>query len=150
MIDWMQDHPAATWLGIAVVLALVEVLSLDLVLLMFGLGAVAAAIATGLGAPLWLAILVFTIVSVALLYFVRPAIVQRLHAGPTLTTGHDALIGRSGVVLEPVDQRNGRIQLAGEVWSARTAGEHEMFDTGTEVLVTRIDGATAVVTLKES
>ena len=150
MIDWMQDHPAATWLGIAVVLAVVEVFSLDLVLLMFALGAVAAAIATGFGAPLWLAILVFTVVAVALLYFVRPPIVQRLHAGPTLTTGHEALVGRSAVVLEPVDERNGRIQLAGEVWSARSAEEHQTFDSGTQVLVTRIDGATAVVTIKES
>lgn len=149
MIDWIQDHPAATWLGLAVVLAAVEVFSLDLVLLMFALGAVAAAIATGFGAPLWLAILVFTIVAVALLYFVRPPIVQRLHAGPTLTTGHAALVGRSAVVLEPVDKRNGRVQLSGEVWSARSAEEDQMFDTGTEVLVTRIDGATAVVTIKE-
>lgn len=150
MIDWMQDHPAATWLGIAVVLAVVEVFSLDLVLLMFAFGAVGAAIASGFGAPLWLAILVFTVVSVAFLYFVRPPIVQRLHAGPTLTTGHEALVGRSAVVLEPVDKMNGRIQLAGEVWSARTADEHQSFDSGTEVLVTRIDGATAVVTTKES
>ena len=75
---------------------------------------------------------------------------DRLHAGPTLTTGHEALVGRSGVVLEPVDKRNGRIQLAGEVWSARTAEEHQSFDSGTEVIVTRIDGATAVVTIKES
>ena len=149
MIDWIQDHPAATWLGVAVVLAAVEVFSLDLVLLMFALGAVAAAIATGFGAPLWLAILVFTIAAVALLYFVRPPIVQRLHAGPTLTTGHAALVGRSAVVLEPVDKRNGRVQLAGEVWSARVADESQTFDTGTEVVVTRIDGATAVVTIKE-
>ena len=150
MIDWIQDHPAATWLGLAVVLAVVEVLSLDLVLLMFALGAVAAAVAAGFGAPLWLAILVFTVTAIALLYFVRPPIVHRLHAGPTLTTGHEALVGRSGVVLEPVDKRNGRIQLAGEVWSARTAEEHQSFDSGTEVIVTRIDGATAVVTIKES
>jgi membrane protein implicated in regulation of membrane protease activity len=150
MIDWMQDHPAATWLGLAVVLAVVEVFSLDLVLLMFALGAVGGSIAAGFGAPLWLAILIFAVVSVAFLSFVRPPIVHRLHAGPTLTTGHAALVGRSAVVLEPVDKRNGRIQLAGEVWSARTADEHDMFETGTEVLVTRIDGATAVVTTKES
>jgi membrane protein implicated in regulation of membrane protease activity len=139
MIDWMQDHPAATWLGLAVVLAVVEIFSLDLVLLMFALGAVGGSIAAGFGAPLWVAILVFIVISVAFLYFVRPPIVHRLHAGPTLTTGHAALVGRSAVVLEPVDKMNGRVQLAGEVWSARTADEHETFD-----------GATAVVTIKES
>ena len=150
MIDWIQDHPAATWLGLAVVLAVVEVFSLDLVLLMFALGAVGGSIAAGFGAPLWLAILVFTVVSVAFLYFVRPPIVHRLHAGPTLTTGHEALVGRSALVLEPVDERQGRIQLGGELWSARSEQGTAPIDTGTEVLVTRIDGATAVVTIKES
>lgn len=150
MIDWMSEHAWATWIGLAVILALIELMSLDLVLLMFAFGALAAAVVAGLGAPFWVAILVFTAVSLALLFFVRPSVVARLHAGPTLTSGHDALIGRSGVVAEPVDARGGRIQLAGEVWSARAASDTAVFDTGTEVLVTRIDGATAVVTIKES
>lgn len=150
MIDWMSDHAWATWLAFAVVLALVELLSLDLVLLMFAMGAIAAAIVAGLGGPFWLAIVVFTIVSLSLLFVVRPKVVERLHAGPTLMTGHDALVGRSAVVVEPVDSRNGRVHLAGELWSARAISDTEAYDTGTEVLVTRIDGATAVVTIKES
>jgi membrane protein implicated in regulation of membrane protease activity len=150
MIDWLSDHAWVTWLGIAVVLAIVELLSLDLVLLMFALGAVIAAVAAGFGAPVWLAIALFALVSLALLFVVRPPLVGRLHAGPTLTTGHEALVGRSAVVVEPVDARNGRVQLAGELWSARTAVDGSAYDTGTEVFVTRIDGATAVVTIKES
>ena len=131
------------------ILALIELMSLDLVLLMFALGALAAAVVAGFGAPLWAAILVFAAVSLALLFFVRPSVVARLPAGPTLTSGHDALIGRSGIVTEPVDARGGRIKLSGEVWSARAAPESAAFDIGTEVLVTKIDGATAVVTNKE-
>lgn len=150
MIDWMSDHAWATWIGLAVILALVELMSLDLVLLMFAFGALAAAVVAGFGAPVWVAVLVFAAVSLGLLFFVRPSVVARLHAGPTLTSGHDALIGRSAVVAEPVDSRGGRIKLAGEVWSARSALDTAVFDTGTEVLVARIDGATAVVTTKES
>jgi membrane protein implicated in regulation of membrane protease activity len=75
--------------------------------------------------------------------------VARLHAGPTLTTGHEALVGKSAVVAEPVDKHGGRVKLSGEVWSARAESD-ESFETGTEVRVTRIDGATAVVTTKES
>ncbi|WP_216823004.1 NfeD family protein [Aeromicrobium sp. A1-2] len=146
MIDWMQDHAWATWLGIAVVLALVELLSLDLVLLMFALGALAAAVVTGLGGPLWLAIVVFILVTVALVLLVRPPLVARLHDGPTLMTGHQALVGHTAIVVEPVDHRQGRVQLSGELWSARTQLDAESFDTGTEVLVTRIDGATVIVT----
>jgi len=149
-MDWINDNGWAVWLAIALALVIIELVSLDLVLLMFGLGALAAAVATALGVPVVLAVVVFAVVAVALLFLVRPPLVERLHAGPTLTTGHDALVGRSAVVLEPVDGRNGRVQLAGEVWSARAADEQQIFDTGSEVLVTRIDGATAVVTTKES
>jgi len=145
MIDWIRDHAWASWLGLAVVLAVVEMLSLDLVLLMFAVGALAAAAAAGLGAPVWLTIPLFALVSLLLLFLVRPSIVARLHAGPTLLTGHGNLVGAIAVVVEPVDWQNGRVQLRGELWSARTVGD-VVFDTGTEVLVTQIDGATAVVT----
>jgi membrane protein implicated in regulation of membrane protease activity len=149
MIDWLSDHAWAGWIGLAVVLAVVEMMSLDLVLLMFAIGALGAAVVAGLGGPLWLALLVFAAGSVALLFLVRPPLVQRLHAGPTLQTGHQNLVGRDALVIEPVDSRSGRVQLASEVWSARTDGG-ESFDTGAEVHVIRIDGATAVVTGKES
>ncbi len=150
MIDWIRDHAAATWIGIAVVLAIVEMMSLDLVLLMFALGALAAAVAAGLGAPVWVAIVVFAFVALGLLFFVRPPMVARLHAGPTLSTGHQGLVGKSAVVSEPVDHRGGRVKLAGELWSARAELDGAAYELGTEVVVTRIDGATAVVTAKES
>jgi len=149
MIDWLTEHAWVTWVGIAVVLAIVELMSLDLVLLMFAIGALGAAVASGLGAPIWVALLVFAVVSSALLFLVRPPLVERLHAGPTLQTGHQNLVGRDAVVIEPVDSRSGRVKLASEIWSARTDGA-ESFDTGAEVNVIRIDGATAVVTGKES
>ena len=145
MTDWIRDHAWAAWLGLAVVLAVVEMLSLDLVLLMFAVGALAAAAAAGLGAPIWITLPIFAIVSLLLLFLVRPSVVAKLHSGPTLQTGHANLVGATAVVVEPVDARQGRVQLRGELWSART--EHDtVLDTDAEVLVVRIDGATAVVT----
>jgi membrane protein implicated in regulation of membrane protease activity len=149
MIDWLSEHAWVTWVGIAVVLAVVELMSLDLVLLMFAIGALGAAVVAGLDGPIWLALLVFAAVSTALLFLVRPPLVERLHAGPTLPTGHQGLVGRDALVIEPVDSRSGRVKLASEVWSARTDGD-EAFDTGAEVRVIRIDGATAVVSGKEA
>jgi membrane protein implicated in regulation of membrane protease activity len=149
MVDWLSDHAWVGWLGLAVILSVVELMSLDLVLLMFALGAVGGAVVAGLGGPLWLAILVFVVVSLVLLFLVRPPLVERLHAGPTLQTGHQNLVGREALVTEPVDSRSGRVHLAGELWSARADGD-ETIDTGAEVHVIRIDGATAVVTAKES
>jgi membrane protein implicated in regulation of membrane protease activity len=150
MIEWLAENAWVTWVGVGVLLAVAELLSLDLVLLMFGLGALAAAVASAAGAPFWAALIVFAAVSVSLLSFARPPIVARLHAGPTLTTGHDALVGRTAVVLEPVGPHGGRITLASEVWSARTDEDGPALGPGLEVVVTRIDGATAVITPKET
>lgn len=149
MIEWIMDNAWVTWVGVAVLLSVAELLSLDLVLLMFGIGALAGAAASAAGLAFWVSLLVFGVVSVGLLFFARPPMVARLHAGPTLTTGHHALVGRTGVVLEPVGPFGGRISLASEVWSARTDGDAEL-EPGAEVVVTRIDGATAVITPKES
>lgn len=146
--NWISDHPWVAWAGLAVVLSVLELMSLDLVLLMFALGALGGALVAGFGGPFWLSILVFGIISLALLFVARPSIVAKLHDGPTLTQGHQALVGRVAVVIEPVTWRGGRVQLASENWSARTASENESFEAGTDVLVTQIDGATAVVTRK--
>lgn len=144
MIDWFSDNAWVTWVGIAVVLAVAELLSLDLVLLMFAFGALAAAVVAGLGGPLWLAILVFAVAVAILLSLVRPPLVERLHAGPTLEVGHGSLVGYTAVVLQPVGSFDGRVQLAGELWSARTDDLTEIGE-GAQAFVVAIDGATAVV-----
>jgi membrane protein implicated in regulation of membrane protease activity len=145
MTDWIVEHAALTWLAIAVLLSIVELLSMDFVLLMFALGALAAAGATLLGAPLWLAIAVFAVVSVALLFLLRPALLHRLHSGPTLATGFSNLVGRNALVLLSVDSRTGRVQIGSDEWSARTS-DAQTIDVGVEARVVAIDGATAVVT----
>ena len=144
-MDLFNDNPWVIWVVIAVMLVIIEMFSLELVLLMFAVGALAAGAASALGAPVWLAVLVFAVVSTALLALLRPSLVERLHDGPTLTQGHDAQVGRTAVVVEPVDRFNGRVRLAGELWSARADLDDAVFDTDTDVSVVRIEGATAVV-----
>ncbi|MEE1801865.1 MULTISPECIES: NfeD family protein [unclassified Streptomyces] len=113
---------------------------------MFSAGAVAGAITAALGGGVVIQVLVFVVVSVALVAAVRPyAARQRAGSSPGSATGIDALKGRQAVVLERVDARGGRIKLAGEVWSARTYDEATSFEPGQQVDVVEIDGATAVV-----
>ncbi|MET7366994.1 NfeD family protein [Streptomyces sp. NPDC005566] len=112
---------------------------------MFAVGAVAAAVVAALGGGIVAQVLVFVLISVALVAVVRP-IAARHRAGQTHhATGIDALKGRQAVVLERVDGSGGRIKLAGEVWSARTLDSDQSFEPGQTVDVAEIDGATAVV-----
>lgn len=112
---------------------------------MLAVGAVAASAAAGLGVGPVLQVLVFVIVSVALIAVVRPIANRHRSQRPELATGIDALKGRQAVVLERVDGSGGRIKLAGEVWSARALDGDSSYQPGQQVDVVEIDGATAVV-----
>lgn len=143
--DFFSDHSWVGWFSVAVLLAIAEMLSLDLVLLMLGLGAAGGGVAALLGAPFWLSMLVAVIVSMGTLTLVRPAMVARLHRGTDLVTGHAALVGTTAVVVDEVTDLSGRIRLSGELWSARCYDPSETIAPGQKVRVFEIDGATAVV-----
>ena len=134
------------WLGAALLLGVVEMLSLDLVLIMFAGGALAAAGVSALGLPLWVQIVTFGIVSTLLLLALRPWLLRSLRSRvPLEETNVHAHVGRVGVTLDEVTERSGRIKLAGEVWTARTEND-EVLAEGAEVRVVRIAGAAAIVT----
>ncbi|AFA73375.1 nodulation efficiency protein D (NfeD)-like protein [Gordonia polyisoprenivorans VH2] len=134
------------WLVAVIVLLIGEMVSGDLVLLMLGGGALAA---TGVdffvSPPIWVDVVVFAVVAVALLAFVRPVAKRHLMSRPALLTNVEALEGKHATVLASVDEHRGRVKIDGEEWSARamTPGDH--FEPGEQVTVMQIDGATAVV-----
>ncbi|MFI7496891.1 NfeD family protein [Streptomyces sp. NPDC049687] len=113
---------------------------------MLAVGAVAAAIGAGVGFGAVAQVLVFIVVSVALIAVVRPIAARHSAQRPQLATGVDALKGKQAVVLERVDgSGNGRIKLAGEIWSARSLDTGRAYEVGEEVDVVEIEGATAIV-----
>ena len=113
---------------------------------MLAVGAVAAAVAAGLGGDIVVQVLVFAVVSVALIAVVRPIATRHRSQRPQLATGIDALRGKQAVVLERVDSAGGgRIKLAGEVWSARSLDTGRSYEVGQEVDVVDIEGATAII-----
>ncbi len=112
---------------------------------MFAVGAVAGAIVAGLGFGAVAQVLVFIVVSVALIAVVRPIAARHSAQRPQLATGVDALRGKQAVVLERVDGSGGRIKLAGEIWSARALDSGRAYEVGQEVDVVEIEGATAIV-----
>jgi membrane protein implicated in regulation of membrane protease activity len=133
------------WLGVALLAALAEVASLNFVLLMFAGGALAAALADGIGAPLPVEVLVFAVVSALLLVAARPPLLGWSRRTRHQVTNVAALVGQPAEVVVDVDPRGGQVKLAGEVWSARAEGDTTLLPAGSRAVVVRIDGATAVV-----
>lgn len=136
---------ALVWLIVGIVLMLAEVLSSDFVLIMLGVGALFGAGTATLSDNAFVQVGVFAVASIGLLFLARPALKRRFLGGPGTRTNTDALIGARAVVLATVDHDNGRIKLAGDIWSARSLSEGHQLEPGTTVTVVEIAGATAVV-----
>jgi membrane protein implicated in regulation of membrane protease activity len=134
------------WIVAAGVLAVADVITGGtLILIMIAGGAAAGGLASALGASPALSVGVFALVSVALLGVVRPIARRHMRTPRAVRTGVAALVGTEAVVLEAVDGNDGRIKLAGEVWSARAYDGDSVFVVGQRVHVLEIDGATALV-----
>lgn len=138
MLTWWM------WLLVALLFGIVEILTITFVFIMFAIGALAAALVGFFGGSMLAQILVFVVVSVLLLFVMRPLMKGRIQrSGEDVRTNADALIGKSGYVTELVGDRDGRIQFSGGEWSARSTGEQ--IPVGTQVEVVSIEGATAIV-----
>ncbi|MEY9847319.1 NfeD family protein [Streptacidiphilus sp. MAP5-3] len=135
----------AWWLLVAVLLCAPVVHTAALEFVMFGIGAGAASLTAGLGGGIVLQFVVFLATTLGLLVFVRPIAKRQRRSAVSVRHGIEALKGAEAVVLERVDEHDGRIKLKGEIWSARTLATGQVFEPGEKVSVAEIDGATAVV-----
>jgi membrane protein implicated in regulation of membrane protease activity len=146
LTDWLGDHAWALWLSLAFLLAVAEVLSLDLVLIMLAAGALAGAgvavIAPGLW---WLQILVAAGVSVGTLLLLRPTLMARVRNLPGYRSSTDKMVGSSGVAVSQIDRSGGEIKVDGQSWTARPYSSDLVIEPGEEIEVYEIDGAIAVV-----
>lgn len=136
------------WIIVAIVLVVVEMLTLDLVLLMLAGGSLATALAAALGVDdfIWQAV-IWGVVSLLFLLTLRRWMLKKLRLREKLPeTNVHALAGKPGVTLTEVTPEGGRIKFSGEVWTARTDGPTAIAQN-TPVVVIAIDGATAVVAL---
>lgn len=121
-----------------------EVLTSGFVLIMLGIGALAAAGFAAVGGSIWGEVAVFAGTSIALTTLARPVLKRRLHTAH-VPTNVDALLGDMAIVVSTVDAHGGKIKLRGELWSARAYDETEVLEPGQRVTVMTISGATAVV-----
>ncbi len=133
------------WLIVAVILGVAEIMTVTLAFGLVAIGALAAAIAGGIGADAAIQLGVFVVVSVAGVVLVRPVAMRHLHRRPGIRTGTAALVGQTGLVLADVGPHSGRIRIGGEEWSARPYDETSVIPAGTTVDILQIKGAMALV-----
>lgn len=130
-----------TWISILILALVVEVLTMGLTSIWFAGGALIAVIASALGAPVWLQVLAFLIVSVLLLVFTRPLAVKYFNKD-RVRTNVESLVGRQAIVLSTIDniQGIGQVSVGGQEWSARSYSDTEKLEQGAVVIIVAISG----------
>ena len=145
MFEWLLENGWILWLVLFLGLAAVETLTLDLFFVMMAMGALAAMISTFLGAAFFLQVIIFCVVSLLMVLVVRPVALKHLKRGsPDQLSNVDRLIGESALTLDVVTGESGTVKIGGDTWSARTL-DGSLIQAGERVAVTRIDGATALI-----
>lgn len=134
------------WFIAMVAMLGVELATVSLTSIWFALGALAALIAALCGAPIWLQVVWFLVVSVLALIATRP-LVKKYINGKTTPTNADMLMGQTCVVTEPISNlsETGAVKIGGKVWTARSE-DGTVFAPGEKVIAVRIEGVKLIVT----
>ena len=133
------------WILAAVGLAVAELFTTSFFLIMFAIGAVAAAAAAALDAPVTVQALLFVIVSLLATLGLRPTLRRYFGRDADEPTPVAEIAGSEAVVLERVDDRQGMIKIDGEFWQARALEADQVIEPGERVHVVEIKGNTAMV-----
>jgi membrane protein implicated in regulation of membrane protease activity len=133
------------WVILGVALAVAEIFTTTLFLIMFSAGAVAAAAAAALGASVPVQAGVFVAVSALTIAAVRPVLRRHLSRPDPLDMGVEPMQGASAVVVEHVNADHGMVKIGGELWQARSVQGFGNYSPGERVRIVDISEGIALV-----
>ncbi len=136
------------WLIVLVVMAVIEIITLGLTTVWFAGGALAAFIASLLGANIVVQVILFVVVSVLLLALTRPLAAEYLNKD-RIRTNAESLIGKTAVVKQEIDNLNaqGQVSVDGQEWTARSV-EEQVIPKDVQVEIVEINGVKLMVRQK--
>ena len=137
------------WVVASALLLVAEMFAPGFWLASVAVGCLAAGLAGLLPIGLLGQVLVFAGTTVGSLFGLRPVLVRRfLHSrGMEVRTNTEALVGKSGVVVQRFDPvtRLGRVKVEGEDWRGALIEGGAALEPGTRVMVVQVDGSTLLV-----
>ncbi|HOO27850.1 MAG TPA: NfeD family protein [Lachnospiraceae bacterium] len=142
---------ALVWLGILIVMLVIEIVTLGLTTIWFAGGALIAFVLAMFGANLWVQIPVFFVVSLVLLFVTRPIAVKYFNKD-RVKTNAESLIGLDAIVISGIDnlQGVGQVTVAGQEWSAKASDDSVKYPVGSVVKIIDIKGVKVIVKEKEN
>jgi len=134
------------WIGLTVLFAIIEAVTLGLTTIWFAIGALVLIFLSFLPIVFEVQVLIFLAISACLLFFTRPLAIKKFKTG-RVKTNVDSLVGKNALVIKQITEfDSGEIKVNGLIWTARTEeGSTITLGEGTKCEIVRIEGAHAVV-----
>lgn len=134
------------WIGLFIILLLIEIFTVGLTTIWFAIGALAAAGVNTLGADLIIQIIVFLAVSVILMIFTRPWAAKHLNQN-RLKTNYESKIGEIIKITERVDnlKQTGKSIVDGQEWTVRSQNNNEILEKDELAKVIAVSGVKLIV-----
>jgi len=130
------------WLGLFLLAVIFEAATVDFVAIWFAVGSVPAFILAIVGAPIWLQVTTFLIITIVLISFTRPYMLRYFKTNQ-IKTNAQSVIGKTATVSEIIlPNEIGVVKLRGQEWSAIASSKIEV---GTEVRILEIEGVKLIV-----
>ncbi len=130
------------WLGLFLLAVIFEAATVDFVAIWFAVGSVPAFILAIVGAPIWLQVSTFLVITIVLISFTRPYMLRYFKTNQ-IKTNAQSVIGKTATVsMVILPNEIGAVKLRGQEWSAIASSKIEV---GTEVRILEIEGVKLIV-----
>ena len=134
------------WLGLFVVLLIIEICTINLVSIWFAIGAFVSFFVSMFTENIFIQGAVFLVVSLLTLLVTKPF--KKKMKFQNVRTNLDRVVGMEGVVTEEISKFEiGEVKVDGKRWSAKSDSS---ISVGDVVEIERIDGVKLIVKKKES
>jgi membrane protein implicated in regulation of membrane protease activity len=147
-MDFLETYAWIIWLALILIFVIIEVVTVDFTGLMLAVGGIGGLIAGLFHLPFWLQVVIAAVISLLLIFAVRPPLKRALNRGSDKAkTLVDALVGQAATVVNDFNGKPNLAKLAnGETWTVKLEdAKSKTLQEGDHVVVTAINGSTATV-----
>lgn len=133
------------WLAVFLILIVIETFTLGLTTIWVAFASLPVALASALGAPIWLQVALLIVISILLFAFMRPIVLQHFNNRRTQINA-GLVIGRHAVVTKTINNLygTGEIKVDGMPWTARAASDSAVICKGSAVEIVEVRGVKAI------
>lgn len=135
------------WIIATVLLFIIEIFIPTFFAASLGIGTLAAAIFAFFGFSIEIQLIVFSLVTLASIFAVRPFMLKYAHKkNGHIKTNVDALVGKTAIVKQTINNSNneGRVVVEGDDWKAQTEND-EIVESGRKVEIVKVDSTLLIV-----